>query len=124
MMKLYGSLLIIDDEVDFCEIIGSALRNECSHITVANSIGEAVQRLLSEKPEIMILDYNLPDGTGLDLVNQFSYLIGDVPIILVTANPTQQIKQNAKDLGINDVLQKPFALTRLRELLWSKRHLE
>jgi DNA-binding NtrC family response regulator len=106
-MIVSGTLLIIDDEVDFCEIIGSALRNDCVHISCANTIGEAVKKLSAEKPEVVILDYNLPDGTGLDLIQQFGYLVDNIPIILVTANPTVQIRRNAHEMGIHDILQFP-----------------
>ena len=61
------TVLIIDDEKDLCRLLKMALRKEKFFVDCVFSLAEAKQKLL-EHPSIVLLDNNLPDGSGLDFL--------------------------------------------------------
>jgi signal transduction histidine kinase len=86
---------------------------------------EALSLALREKPDLMILDYMMPELDGIDLTKQLraSATTARVPIVLITAQAGEGARLEALEAGVNDFLTKPFSsvelMARVRNLLSS-----
>jgi DNA-binding response OmpR family regulator len=112
------SVLIIDDEKDLCEVITRALKKEGFEVDCAFNLAEASEKL-GTRPDIVILDNNLPDGSGLEYIQMHSVEFMQSFVILITADPDNDLQQEAAVIGINSFLNKPFSASRITELVKS-----
>ena len=78
-------ILLIEDDITLGNGIRLALQNTSLQITLCHTLTEGRHVLDRERFDLLILDINLPDGSGLDLLNEVRK-IRAVPIILLTAN--------------------------------------
>jgi DNA-binding response OmpR family regulator len=103
----------VEDEVKLLEECTIFLEQEGYQVVGAISCEEAIQRINEVKPELLIVDWMLPDGrSGLDLckINDREW---QLPIIMVTAKSDEFDKVLALELGADDYIQKPFGLREL-----------
>ena len=91
--------------------IGLALRKEGYLVREAGSLEEA-RRAWHERLRLVILDLNLPDGDGRELLSQFR--AGGVPVIVLTARDGEEDEVKSFDLGCDDYVTKPFSTVLLR----------
>jgi two-component system response regulator AtoC len=117
-MQQQKKILIIDDELDFCALVILMLQQEPFHIDCAHNLFEASRFLSKEHPEIILLDHNLPDGTGLDYFNKHRKDFDEAKIVLITADPSLELKLRAEEAGI-EFAAKPFGLKKIREIIRS-----
>jgi DNA-binding response OmpR family regulator len=110
------SVLIIDDEIDLCEVISRALKKEGFEVDCAFNLAEAAQKL-GAHPDIVILDNNLPDGTGLEYIQMHPVAFIQSFVILITADPDKDLQKDAAVVGIKSFLTKPFSASRVKEIL-------
>ena len=102
-------ILVIEDERPLCETIVRSLRRLAYSVDFCYDGDKAIELLCVERYDLVLLDCNLPDGTGFDLcrkVRRFSM----IPIIMLTARDTEMDEIRALELGVNDYLSKPFSL--------------
>jgi DNA-binding NtrC family response regulator len=109
-------LLVIDDEKDFCELIKNILRRENIEVDCAFTLEEA-ERKLREHPQIVLLDNNLPDGSGLDFLQMHPVPFMNSSVIVITADPTESIKDKAGREGTVGFLAKPLSVQTIREIV-------
>jgi CheY-like chemotaxis protein len=76
-------ILCVDDNSDTCELVSHILKEY--EVTSAYSMADAVKRATAEKFDLYILDYHLPDGTGLELCLMLRTFDRDTPILFATA---------------------------------------
>jgi len=101
-------ILVVDDEKDIREVITTYLQNE-GYITIEAENGvEAVMKYHDEKPDLIILDLNLPDISG-EKVCETIRQSNDTPIIMLTAKVNEDDKINGLTLGADDYVTKPFS---------------
>src|SRR5579862_1981211 len=117
-MPTLKRMLIIDDERDFCALVVLMMQQESFHIDCAHNLLEASQFLKKEHPEIILLDHNLPDGTGLDYFNMHREEFDEAKIVLMTADPSLDLKSRAEAAGI-EFAAKPFGLKKIKEIIRS-----
>jgi two-component system, OmpR family, KDP operon response regulator KdpE len=111
------SILIIDDEKDFCELITNILHKEPYSIECAYTILEARKSLTLRSPDFILLDNNLPDGKGIDFLQEYNALFEGSKIIMMTADSSDHLRQRAYQWGVYEFLLKPFSFIKLRELI-------
>jgi len=80
------SILIIDDEVDFCLIMKLYFMKKGYNVHTASTLQDGLSKLKSEQPHILFLDNNLPDGNGWDSLAQIVELIPQIRAYLVSAH--------------------------------------
>jgi len=109
-------LLIIEDESDLRNMLQFALEEEGYSIaTVAN--GSAAWRSLTQSPpDLILLDWMLPDISGVDLLRRIRghEILGDKPVIMLTARAEEQDKVRGLDAGADDYIVKPFSVKELK----------
>lgn len=82
----------------------------------AGSAADALHAVQKEKPDIAIVDFNMPQRDGLDLVGDLRALTPDMPIGIISANHQQEVVDRARALGAS-FLPKPLTEKSLREFL-------
>ncbi|WP_298019009.1 response regulator transcription factor [uncultured Dysosmobacter sp.] len=106
-------LLILEDDNALGQGIRLALQSPQAEIALCRTLAEG-RRLLAEKPfDLLILDVNLPDGSGLDLLREVRQSSA-VPVILLTANDMETDIVVGLESGADDYITKPFSLAVLR----------
>ena len=106
-------ILLIEDDMTLANGIRLALQNASLQITLCHTLAEGRSVLDRDSFDLLILDINLPDGSGLDLLNEVRK-ISTVPIILLTANDMEMDIVTGLESGADDYITKPFSLAVLR----------
>ena len=107
-------ILLVEDDLALGQGIAMALQIPDTAVTVCRSLSEARQTLSGMTFILLILDINLPDGNGLDLLREQKALRPEVPILLLTANDLELDEVAGLESGADDYITKPFSLAVLR----------
>lgn len=113
-------LLLVEDETRLAESIARGLRQAAHAVDLADRLATARQKLEVEHYDALILDVNLPDGSGFGLAADLRKRSVQLPILMLTARDSVEDRVTGLDSGADDYLVKPFAfeelLARLRAL--------
>jgi len=112
MMSDKPYILIVEDDAEIAAFLSSSLKLNGYSVMLASSIATAVQQFSNQKPHIIILDLNLPDGDGKTLISTIRSH-SDLPIIVLSAKQSELEKVQCFDLGADDYLAKPFGIDEL-----------
>lgn len=123
-------LLIIDDEKLFRWSIVKTLTRAGYQTLEGGTVEEAKQRIVSEEPDIVLLDINLPDGNGIDVLKWARSSFPEMMFIMITARGRVRDAVDAMRSGAHDFLEKPIDMEslvehvrRVREMVELKREL-
>lgn len=105
-------ILIIDDEKQIRRMLKVALEGHEYHISEAASGKEGLRQAATFHPDLLILDLNLPDISGLETLKQIRDW-SEVPIIILSVLDREDEKIQALDMGANDYVTKPFSMGEL-----------
>jgi len=100
--------LIVDDETDVCFLLSSILKNKNLQATFVNSISEAKRVLVEYNPSIIFLDNHLPDGFGINFIEEIKKHDPKIKIVMITAYDTPNDRYRASQEGIDHFIGKPF----------------
>ena len=107
-------ILLVEDDIALGQGIAMALQIPETEITVCRGLREARQALSGRTFILLILDINLPDGSGLTLLRERKALRPEVPVLLLTANDLEIDEVAGLESGADDYITKPFSLAVLR----------
>lgn len=107
-------ILIVEDDKSLNHGLCKALKNENRQTISCGTLQNAREQLACQLPDLLLLDLNLPDGNGLDLLRQIRQEKIHFPVILLTANDTDDDVVNGLEQGADDYITKPFSLAILR----------
>ena len=107
-------ILIVEDDTTLNQGLCKALKENDRQIVSCESINEAKEQLSLGTVSFVLLDINLPDGSGLDLLKEIKGKTPNVPVILLTANDTDKDIVTGLEQGADDYITKPFSLAVLR----------
>jgi DNA-binding response OmpR family regulator len=110
------SVLVVEDETDLCEFIAIVLHKEGFIVDCAFSLAEAAQKL-HRHPDIVLLDNQLPDGTGLEYLQMHPADFMDSVIVMISSDTSQELQKGASFEGIEAFLPKPFSMYRMKETI-------
>ena len=110
-------VLVVDDEIHIVHVVAIKLRNNDYEVISADNGAEAFELACSEKPDIIVTDFQMPVMTGLELVEKVRQCdqTKDIPVILLTARNFAIEEQQEEDLQISQCLSKPFSPKELLE---------
>ncbi len=106
-------ILLVEDDRALGRGICMALSREDLSVTGCESLAQGRRALEEEKFDLLILDINLPDGSGLDLLEEIRRK-SDLPVLLLTANDLETDIVVGLECGADDYITKPFSLAVLR----------
>ncbi len=112
-------VLIVDDEVDICELIEITLMRMGITSQSALNITDAKLLLDTEHFDLCLTDMRLPDGNGIDLVEHVQQHFKELPIAVITAHGNMESAVNALKAGAFDFVSKPVDIQILRSLVSS-----
>ena len=107
-------IFLLEDDEALGRGITMALEGPERAVFRAGTLAEAEKILARERFSLLILDVNLPDGSGLELLKQLRQRGDSVPVILLTANDLEVDIVAGLELGADDYITKPFSLAVLR----------
>ncbi len=106
-------ILVVDDDVDHLGIMSSWLENEKHAVDAVDSAARACDCLQTAGYDLLILDWDMPDFNGIELLRQFRAAGGTTPILMLTGRADVNDKAEGLDAGANDYLTKPFHMKEL-----------
>ena len=104
-------VLIVDDDEILLKTAEDSLKSLGAQPFIANSGKEALEMIEKNKADqykVVILDWKMPDMSGLEVSNKIKEIGGDIPIILISAYDWSEIENEAKDAGVNGFIFKPL----------------
>ncbi len=107
-------ILLLEDDQALGRGIAMALETPNCAVICSGTLGQAAEHLADQRFELLILDINLPDGSGLDLLRQVRAGGDATPVILLTANDLELEEVTGLEAGADDYITKPFSLAVLR----------
>ena len=114
------TILIVDDDLDLSMLVQDMLEDNGYASLYAASIDEAYEVLTDNRCDLILLDINLPDGTGFTLCQELRQS-SQIPIIFASARTSEDDKVNGLDMGGDDYIAKPYSLkelmSRIRSIL-------
>src|SRR5437870_12248998 len=105
-------LLVVDDEPAMVRTLRTNLRGHGFQVETAETASEAKASYDRRPPDLVVLDINLPDGDGFEIVRHIRERSG-TPIIVLSARGGERDKVSALDLGADDYMTKPFGIDEL-----------
>lgn len=100
-------VLVVEDEPAIARLVEVTLAEQGYTVFTASTLARAKQLITQSPPDVIILDFGLPDGDGLELVREKHY--GDTTRVLcLTASTDEELVVRALDAGADDYLAKPF----------------
>lgn len=107
------SILVIDDEPQIRRLVKNALEASAEHVRDAATAREGLDIAAAERPELVVLDLNLPDADGLDVCRDLRAFT-TAPILVLSARFSDRDKAMLLDAGADDYLTKPFSTLELQ----------
>src|SRR5713101_5180466 len=105
-------LLVVDDEPSMVRTLRTNLRGHGFQVETAETASDAIASYERRQPDLVVLDLNLPDGDGFEIVRRIRERSA-TPIIVLSARGGEHDKVNALDLGADDYMTKPFGIDEL-----------
>ena len=106
-------LLIVEDDIGLNQGLCKALKADDRQIISCHDLKAAREQLLCGSVSLILLDINLPDGSGLELLREVKENLPGVPVILLTANDTDLDIVDGLERGADDYITKPFSMVLL-----------
>jgi DNA-binding NtrC family response regulator len=101
-------ILVVDDEPSNRKILEQMLARTGYTVEMANDGSEALKRLESCQPDLILLDYMMPDVSGMDVLKELRKRQDDTPVIMITAYGTVERAVEAMQEGAYDFITRPF----------------
>ena len=104
-------ILVVEDELELANLIAQHLEEAGMNVQTYQRSAPALRFLQHNFANLLLLDVNLPDGSGFDLIKQLKAEDINVPVIFLTANTHDEAKIQGLNLGGDDYITKPFSYT-------------
>jgi DNA-binding NtrC family response regulator len=103
------NVLVVDDDIAVCRILHRMLSDEQYEVQISQSVADALRSIEEKLFDVYVMDYKLPDGTGLDVAERIRIKGSEAPIILISGYDPSAVALRAEKLHISDIIEKPFA---------------
>jgi len=120
-LAMGGTLLIIDDDEPSCRLVRATFQSEGVSVLAAHDGPAGLERIETDRPDVVLLDIHLPSASGIDLLEHLKKTNPSLPIVMLTASREIKTAVRATRLGAFDYLTKPIdddaLLTAIRSAL-------
>jgi DNA-binding response OmpR family regulator len=107
-----NQILIVEDEYKIARFVSLELQHEGYNTTIISDGREALESMLDNEYDLIVLDVMLPSLNGIEVLRRLRQ-VKDTPVIILTARDQIVDKVNGLDIGANDYMTKPFAIEEL-----------
>ncbi len=104
------SLLLVDDEVGFVEVLSKRITRRGMTVTAASSGSEAIQTLRRRDFDVAVLDLKMEDMDGIEVLKIFKKMAPAMPVIMLTGHGSESSAREGIQFGAYDYLTKPYEL--------------
>src|SRR5438128_2540337 len=115
-------LLIVDDDVSLCKHLKTFFERQKYKVEMANDGNQAVEMTQKFRPHLMFLDIGLPGISGIEVLKQVKQKDPSVRVIMITGQTEDELMRQARMLGADDYVTKPFTLEYLSGEVMDKLH--
>jgi len=105
-----ATILVIDDERMICDLLRSALSAHGHEVFTATSGREGLEIFRNRTPRFTLLDLNMPEMDGIQVLQEIRKINADTPVIVLTGGGRDALEIRAKGLGVTDFLRKALPL--------------
>jgi len=120
--KLYASVLLVDDEEQFLQVLSERLTNRGLRVSSVTSGEEAVALVENKNFDAVVVDLAMPGIDGIETTKKIKEKRPDLEIIILTGHATVKAGIEAMKLGAEDFLEKPVDLNVLLEKIRNAKH--
>jgi CheY-like chemotaxis protein len=112
-------ILVVEDNNDWRELLVKIINNFGYDVMEARSGRDAIGKTLEMHPDLILMDIYLPDVIGDKIIARLKAnpATRDIPVIITTAFPELTVRNHALHPGASEILEKPFSITIIREVL-------
>ena len=103
------NVLVVDDDMAVCRILNRMLSDEQYQVHICQSVADALEAIEQKLFDVYVMDYKLPDGTGLDVADRIRSKGSKAPIILISGYDPSAVALRVEKLHIFDIIEKPFS---------------
>jgi two-component system phosphate regulon response regulator PhoB len=109
-------LLLVEDDPDISEMLQYALNNDGCHVVALSDCRSALRELSGQTPNMVLLDWMLPDMSGIELLRRMRRepRLREIPVIMLTARGEEADRVRGLECGADDYVVKPFSIRELR----------
>ncbi|MEL7097472.1 MAG: response regulator [Pseudomonadota bacterium] len=117
-------VLLVEDEANIREAMAFLLAREGWRVETEDNGGNAVKRIKALSPDLVVLDYMLPERSGMEILNDLRALpeFSALPVLMLTARGQARDREQAERAGVSRFMTKPFSnaevLTAVRDLVY------
>jgi DNA-binding response OmpR family regulator len=108
-----AKILLIDDDKDLADVISAWLTSESHQVEMVHSGNLALERLRLCQYDVVLLDWQLPELSGIEILRAYRDEKGMTPVIMLTGKKAVEDKASGLDVGADDYLTKPFHMMEL-----------
>ncbi|BAO45492.1 hybrid sensor histidine kinase/response regulator [Thiolapillus brandeum] len=115
------TVMVVDDSITVRKVTSRLLERHNMQVLTAKDGVDAITVLQDAKPDVMLLDIEMPRMDGYELARHIRHTreLADIPIIMITSRTGEKHRQRAMDLGVNRYLGKPYQETDLLENIYT-----
>jgi len=114
-----SKILVVDDDIHMVRMLTIMLEAEGYSVASANNGQDALEKIKTDRPSLVLLDYMMPGMHGLDVLKEIKKGHGDIDVIVVTGHGSEKVAVEMMKMGASNYIQKPFSR---EELLRAVRH--
>lgn len=103
-------VLVVDDEPNIRDLLSASLRFQGHQVLTAANGNEAINKIVDNQPDVVLLDVMLPDISGFGVTKKIRSLGIETPILFLTARDDTEDKVTGLTIGGDDYVTKPFSL--------------
>ena len=119
-MEKKKTIIIVDDDKFILNVFSRILQKQGYNVDVVETGQETLEKINEKKYDLALIDVNLPDINGIDLVSKLNSINPDLIKIVITGFPSIEDATNAMDQGVIAYLVKPVKSEELIELIAKK----
>ena len=101
-------ILVVDDEQDIVKVLSKILEISGYEVISATNGTDAIALVKNENPELVLLDYMMPDLTGLDVLREIKKYSDEIYVVMVTGRGSEEVAAAVMKAGASDYVIKPF----------------
>lgn len=105
-----SKILIVDDERVFCDLLKALMKSHGHEVFTAYSGKEALEQFQQNRPHFTLLDLHMPEMDGIETLRQIRAIDQKAAVMILTAWGTDDLEQQARQLGVTDFLSKAISL--------------
>jgi DNA-binding NtrC family response regulator len=108
-------IMVVDDEPSIVQMCVKVLQSQGHDVRGFSHADEALAALAADAADLLVVDYKMPELTGLDFIQRAWELHPDLRVVMITAHGTREVIGKATKTGVKSIVLKPFTPAELTQ---------